>query len=72
MNRIMKNCLTCKYEPDWSDWIGVDYKRRIGACKYPILIPKLPSVYVITRRKVIRYSDNSGIETMCKVWEPKD
>lgn len=68
---MSKNCLTCKYEPDWGSWGGVVYKKRIGVCQCPVVIPPLPSVYTIHKKSITCYSDNSGIEISCKTWEKK-
>ena len=70
----MKNCLDCKYEPEWGETkaLSSNYPRRYGRCKWAGEIPVLPAVYSLApARKVIRYSDDSGIETHCKAWEAK-
>ena len=65
-------CLTCKYEPDWSEPSGGEYSRRSGECKYKVKWPKRPSwVYAIKEMPLIRYSDNSGLPSACATWEPK-
>ena len=70
-----ENCLTCKYEPEWSEWVGSEiYKRKIGKCKKRLALPKnAPPVYTLTENVITRYSDDSGIysSSSCKSWEPK-
>ena len=66
-----QNCLNCKYEPDWNDWIGTEYRRCYGKCKCPVILPVLPKVYRISIEMVERFSDDSGIVTHCKAWKPK-
>ena len=66
----MGKCLTCKYEPDWSEPTG-EYQRRVGKCKYKVDWPKMPWVYLIQTRVLERFSDDSGMPGACKVWEPK-
>lgn len=66
-----KNCLTCKYEPAWSEWSGGEYSRCYGECRYVIKLPVLPSFYRCYGRDVVRYNDDSGIETHCKAWKKK-
>lgn len=68
----MKNCLTCKYEPDWSRPIGVEYTRQTGKCKYIIKLPPLPIVYQLTINWLTRYSDDSGLPGSCPAWVSKD
>lgn len=68
----MKNCLNCKYEPDWGEWTGREYKRTFGECRYEVELPDLPSVYTLTFRKVERYRDDSGIPKGCKTFEAKE
>jgi len=65
-------CLTCKYEPEWSEPSGREYQIRRGKCKYPMQWPKMPYVYFVQTRPLNRYSDDSGIPTSCACWEPKD
>lgn len=67
----MKDCLNCKYEPEWSEWSSGEYSRCSGACKWDGDIPDLPEVYQVTVKHVIRYSDDSGIMRHCKTFEPK-
>ncbi len=70
---MKKNCLTCEFEPDWSEWIDAGYKRCHGKCKWEDdgLIPDLPQVYILNERHVTRYGDDSGICHSCKTWKPK-
>jgi len=74
---MYKICLTCKYEPDWTPFSIGEHSRCNGECKFPL--PKLISLpacvtdyIIIKKRKIIRYSDNSGIYRNCKVWEKKE
>lgn len=68
-----KNCLNCKYEPDWSKIIGKEYPRRTGRCKWPLEneLPVFPHTCQISFSLVERYKDDSGICVTCKAWEPK-
>lgn len=66
-----KNCLTCKYEPDWGDWTAGEYSRCFGACKWDEGMPKLPAVMTVQMSHVIRYSDDSGVHRRCDTWEKK-
>ena len=73
---MKKNCLSCKYEPDWSEWTTGEYSRQSGACKKTEwandLIKRLPATYQVTVKHVTRYSDDSGVMNRCPAWEPKD
>ena len=66
-----KSCLTCKWEPDWSEPYGGEFSRRHGACRYPMVFPKMPYVYHVAKSPLIRYSDDSGLPDECETWEPK-
>ena len=72
-NNIMKkNCLNCKFEPDWGNWVTAGYKRCYGKCKWNNgIIPTLPQVYNITEKFITRYGDDSGTCQYCKTWQPK-
>ena len=69
---MIKNCLTCKYEPEWGEPVsaGCRFERRFGKCKWDGL-PKMPVTHVLTKKGITRYSDDSGIPGACKVWEAK-
>jgi hypothetical protein len=69
---MKKNCLTCKYEPDWPAPKGKEYPRSCAPCKWDKELPPLPGVMVIRREFVTRYSDDSGVIEHCKAWEPKE
>ena len=73
---MRKNCLTCKYEPDWSEWSQGEYPRQSGACKRDKwakeLIAKLPETYQVTVKHITRFSDDSGVMNRCPAWESKD
>jgi len=75
-----KSCLTCRFEPDWSPWVGSEgYRRSGGRCKWlkeseagaAISSATLPASIRISEKYIERYSDNSGVHTECKAWEPK-
>jgi len=70
---MIKNCLTCKYEPKWGKPIseGTDNERRFGKCRWNGLIPNMPVTHIITKKGITRYTDDSGIPGACKVWEAK-
>lgn len=71
---MVKNCLNCKYEPDWSDWgkwKELEYGRQIGKCKFRLVLPVLPAVFHLVKTPIIRYHDNTGIENCCRAWEAK-
>ena len=65
------NCLNCEYEPTWSEWTGGESSRCSGPCRWDGEIPKLPATMIISVKHVIRYRDDSGIETRCKAWKGK-
>ena len=68
----MKNCLNCRWEPEWSKWTGGEYSRCGGRCQIKIDIPALPRTWHIQKDYIERYEDNSGIPSGCKTWEPKE
>lgn len=71
----MDNCLTCLYEPDWSEPSGGGkYPRQFGKCKYEVEWPTMPWVYYIGSRTLVRYSDDSGLPSaaICEAWKRKD
>lgn len=68
-----KNCLNCKWEPEWDEWIGTkDYRRCHGHCRFPVKIQLLPKVYTVVKKKIVRYNDDSGVMEICHTWEAKD
>ncbi len=67
----MKNCLTCKYEPEWGEPTGSEYPRRHGRCKKEVALPKLPAVCRVLVETITIYSDNSGMPRKCATWEQK-
>ena len=73
---MKKNCLTCKYEPDWGEWTKGYHPRQSGLCKRKEfadeLISKLPRSYQVTINGITRYSDDSGVMTRCPAWEGKE
>ena len=67
-----KNCLNCKYEPDWNKWVGAgDALRCSGMCKFKSVFPKLPPTTTINIKPIIRYVGDYGIYGRCPVWETK-
>ena len=66
-----KNCLTCKYEPDWLPLSSVEYPRRMGVCKWDKEMPALPKPFLFIRNSIHRYSDDSGVPENCKAWGAK-
>ena len=66
-------CLSCKYEPDWNEPSrSKSYPIRTGKCKYKMNWPQIPWVYVIQKRPLIRYDDDSGLPTVCETWHKKE
>ena len=65
----MKKCLTCKYEPDWSERSGGEYPRRSGKCKFTPAWVLLPATMKIHESVITRYDDDSGIPTKCPAYE---
>ena len=73
----MKDCLTCKYEPDWSQWkeyFGITCCE--GYCGFEstrLAKSKIPACYQLPRAIIItRFDDDSGIYLNCPAWEPKN
>lgn len=63
-------CLTCVYQPDWTDWTGGEYPRQNGKCKFPMPYIKLPYGCSIGNAPHIqRYSDDSGIPSRCPTYK---
>lgn len=69
--KMKRNCLSCKYEPEWGDMVGREYPRRTGTCMFEVVIQTLPSCYSLTSRSITRHEDDSGIETNCRAWKEK-
>lgn len=67
---IRRNCLNCKYEPDWSEG-GLLSDRKLGACKWDKELPNLPSIMGLLVNRVVRFRDGTGMPEKCKAWEPK-
>lgn len=67
----MKNCLNCKFEPEWSEPTKTEYPRRHGRCQWDGAIPVLPRTHQIVKQPIVVYGDNSGVVTHCKTWEAK-
>ena len=67
----MNNCLTCEYEPEWSEWTKGEYSRCSGKCQWPGGIPDMPKTYILQIKAIVRYTDDSGIEHNCKTWKAK-
>ena len=66
-----KNCLTCKYEPEWGAKVGIEYPRMTGMCQWAGDLPKMPQTHTVKVEHITRYSDDSGIMHSCAVWEEK-
>lgn len=66
-----ENCLTCFYEPEWGEWGDGKNGYQSGKCRFAVKLPPLPSIYKIRTINVVRYKDNSGIESNCPTWENK-
>lgn len=67
-------CLSCKWEPDWGPEVGIQWIRRAGYCKHPIIEEvknALPASCQHTVLAIVKYSDNSGVPTTCNAWEAK-
>ncbi len=67
----MKNCLTCKHEPEWDD---LEYGQRQGMCKCD---PPVPFISPIMRffpgeNKIVRIPDFIDVTGICSAHEPKD
>lgn len=61
-----KTCLNCKYEPSWSNLTKGEFSYRHGSCNWDKKIPPLPGVYLLSRKSVMRFKDDSGVEHNCK------
>lgn len=64
-----KNCLTCKYEPDWGDWISSSFSFRSGLCKWKSNGP-WPMSYSVRERRVIQHKGTSEFKK-CDAWKSK-
>ena len=64
-------CLTCVYEPDWGEPVGVEYQRRVGKCKYIVDFPPLPYVCRVNTVSLTVYDDDSGLPISCKTYIKK-
>ena len=67
-----RNCLTCKWEPEWNDWVGVEFRRCYGKCRCPVNAQTLPATYSLVIKSVERFSDDSGLPSRCYTWEEKE
>jgi hypothetical protein len=68
----MKNCLTCKYQPDWSAWIGCEFRRCVGECKYDVIGKTqflIPECHHLQLYSITMYDDQSGLPSNCPTWE---
>lgn len=68
---MRRTCLNCRYEPVWGDWIGHEFRRRIGKCRWDKPIPILPVTHRLDIASIVRYSDDSGVMTNCPAWKEK-
>lgn len=62
----MKTCLNCKHEPNWG--IPSPEGVRLGDCQWK---GWFPLSYIIKRRPIARFKDDSGVYINCPVWEEK-
>ena len=75
-----KNCLTCKYEPVWSEWQKNSLYSSFSSCwgdcklrhKYKKLHNELPACVVMSFKTMLQL-DYSGDPPgkNCNAWEPK-
>ena len=71
-----KNCLTCKFQPEWGKQVGKDYPRRAGKCRHPLADAKkiarqVPGVVVLSVNSPILFTDGSidGVSFPCPTYE---
>jgi hypothetical protein len=70
----MKNCLNCRYEPEWGAWVGGEFKRRVGDCKYDVagkVQYLIPGCHHLQMYPVTMHVDKSGLPIGCPTWEGK-
>ena len=68
----MRDCLTCKYEPEWGpERAWGDFTEKEGLCTWSADKP-IPSSYQHHNVTIICFNDEAGIYTDCPAWEPKD
>jgi hypothetical protein len=64
----MRNCLTCKWEPDWivTGYDSMQWASKSGYCNKPMPFSD--------RRLPIEFDTewNEGLGTNCPAWEPKE
>jgi len=70
-NQIEFKCLTCKWEPIWSEWktviseLNPEKFTRDGICRYPLPAPiKRKMGYIVQR------DDQFAPVKQCDCWEP--
>ena len=70
---MKRNCLNCKWEPEWRSCGAGKYQRRVGFCKFPFERPhNLPQYIFIKRYPIEVYEDGSGMRNDCVGWEAKE
>ena len=66
----MRDCLDCKYEPDWGAPVGKEHRRQSGNCRWDGVV-SMPQAWQITKYAIVRYlDDDSGTMTNCATWAP--
>lgn len=73
-----KTCLSCKYEPDWSDWYNPRGKKgfeiKSGECKIAKTISAMPFPACMSVKSypvVVSFTDVVNLPAGCQKWEPK-
>lgn len=64
IQRKKRNCLTCKWEPEWRSCGAGQYKRRVGQCRFPFKRPNnLPPCFIIQNRyfKTLSHTEDRNI-----------
>lgn len=64
-------CLSCIYEPKWTEPTGKEYPRRSGECRFQIAAVVLPACATLAIKPLVRYSDDSGLPTKCPAYIKK-
>lgn len=75
----MKNCTTCKWEPEWEAFSGIHSEWKKGKCRHPfmakgLVTKNIPGCLTVLRKDPILYSDGS-IDNMyreCPTWVAKE
>lgn len=65
----IKDCTTCKYEPDWEELPGSKKRKgQQGLCKFGPLPPVYPKQIATP---IYKFSDNVGLPGACRAWVSK-